>query len=225
MSGTSLLELVRGLLERTYRMQSGLSELAPFLIGDRAYHTRFGSMAADGPASAIGAGARTLVRELESGARACIYYPDTLIRCLESYPPQRGLGAENVDAFAVFVEEIDHLLLIAERVRLRRPVSLFELELHANVSKYLVLVRFLAGRSRRLDVHQRLWLRHRLFERWRYREEDPAVCRRYGDAARWAVQLIDRLARLEPASRIDRLRRFHDLSTAGKLELIGGLAA
>ena len=33
MSG-SLLESVRGLIERTYRIRSGLTEIGPFVIGD-----------------------------------------------------------------------------------------------------------------------------------------------------------------------------------------------
>ena len=33
----SLLELVRGLLERTYDMRSGLDDLGPYLIGDEGY--------------------------------------------------------------------------------------------------------------------------------------------------------------------------------------------
>ena len=67
------------------------------------------------PARRRAAGARTLVRETREGLRACIYYPDGMIRRLELFPPQRGLGDENVDAFADLVEELDHLLLLAER--------------------------------------------------------------------------------------------------------------
>ena len=90
-------------------------------------------------------GARTLVRETDEGLRASIYYPDRLIRVLEQHPPQHGLCDANVDAFATLVEELDHFLMIVARARSGRPLTLFELELHANVSKHLVLSRFLAG--------------------------------------------------------------------------------
>jgi hypothetical protein len=215
-----LLEAVRGLLERTYRLRTGLGDLAPFVIGDRGFRLLYERRSGRAIGSATDGAARTLVRETERGVAACIYFPDALIARLEAYPPQQGVGEENLDAFAVFVEEIDHLLLIAERSLGRRPVSLFELELHADVSKYLVLARFLAGRAGRLDEAQRVWLRRRLFDRARDSEDDPAARRRYRDAARWAVRLLDGLGGLHAAGRVVALRRFHAADLPTKLGLI-----
>lgn len=221
----SLLEGVRGLLERTYRMQSGLPELSRFVVGDRGYRQFFEMLRVrSGPESAAADGARTLLRETGQALRACIYFPDSLIRCLEAYPPQHGLGCENVDAFATFVEEIDHLLFVAERFQLDRPLTLLELELHADVSKHLVLSRFLAGRRGRLVPRERVWLRYRLFGRQRYDEKDPQSRDRYREAARWAVRLLDCAARLSPALRLDTLRRFHAAGMSGKITLIDSLA-
>jgi hypothetical protein len=221
----SLLEAVRGLLERTYRISCGLDDLAPFVIGDRGYRALYGSprvscrvAAADDPS------ARTLVRETDEGIAACIYFPDDMIRRLESFPPWDGVGEENLGAFATLVEEVDHLLVIAERVRRGRPVTLLELELHAEVSKYLVLERFLAGAARRLDPGRRLWLRRRLFEDVRYSDREPGARERYREAARWAVRLIDGLNGLERAGRLEVLRRFHDAELGAKLRLIGLLS-
>lgn len=226
MSGASLLETIRGLLERTYLMRSGLSELGPFVIGDEGYRRLYRGAADAMSAGEAGcAGARTMVREMGPRVRACIYFPDALISQLEAHPPQRGLGEPNVDPFATFVEEIDHLLLIAERSRRDLPVSLFELELHANVSKHLVLSRFLAGGTGRLSPEKRCWLRRRLFDAGRFSDEDPSVRARYRDAARYALQLIDRLVDLRPEERLGALRRFHAAGARGKLELIGQLAA
>ncbi len=223
MSG-SLLEAIRGLLERTYRMRSGLGDLAPFIIGDRGYERIYGL---SGPVSSIESasadGARTLIRETVGGVRATVYFPDALIETLERYPPQCGIGVENIDAFATFVEEIDHLLSVADRSRGNRTVSLFELELHANVSKHLVCERFLAGGRSRLDVHERLWLRHRLFDSGTFCDRDSGVRARYRDALRWSVRMLDRIKTLEPTVRLRTLRRFHDLGSGGKLELIRSL--
>ena len=224
----SLLESIQRLLERTYRMQSGIDDPGRFVIGDRGfallYVERSPAEEAARAGSVDGSGARMLVRESSDGVRACIYYPDRLIEHLERFPPQRGVGEENVDAFAALVEELDHLLLLAERERNGRPVTLFELELHANVSKHLVLTRFLAGRSRRLREDRRLWLRHQLFEKARYCDENPEVRQRYEDARLWAVRLIDGLAHLPIERRIETLRRFHEDGAQGKLELIRSLA-
>jgi len=219
-----LLEVVRGLLERTFHMRSGLDALAPFVIGDRGYHVLYGSgRPAHGVGSPEGQGAKTLVRETADGVAACIYFPDALIDRLESHPPSRGVGQENLLEFATFVEEIDHLLMIAERSRDGRPVSLFELELHANVSKHLVLTRFLAGAAPRLAAERRLWLRHALFHGVHYCDDDPETRQRYRDAARWAIRLLDGLTGLDAERCVARLRRFHVADVPSKLRMIAGL--
>jgi hypothetical protein len=216
-----LLESVRGLLERTYLLRSGLEHLDRFIVGDRGYLLLYGSPDGVGMAGANAAeGAKTLVRESADGLRASIYFPDVQIRLLERYPPQSGLCDENVDAFGALVEELDHLLVIAERSRQQRAVTLFELELHANVSRHLVLTRFLAGRAERLGSEKRLWLRSRLFGAVQFCDEDRAVRERYRSAMRWAVQFIDGLSALESQARIGLLRRFHTAPAAEKLRLI-----
>jgi MoxR-like ATPase len=224
-AASCLLESVRGLLERTYRISSGLGDLAPFVIGDQGYRLLYAGGTRVDRAGAAAGGARTLVRETGAGVAACIYFPDELIRRLEAVPPQRGLRRENVEAFATFVEEIDHLLCIAERAERALPLTLFELELHAGVSKYLVLARFLAGRRARLDAGRRQWLRQRLFHAVRYADEDAVARERYRVAARWAVRLLDALAGRPPTERLDVLRRFHAAGFRGKLELIERLQA
>jgi hypothetical protein len=228
MSAPTLLESVQLLLERTYRIRSGLGEIGRFVIGDAGFRELYRDGEHDGVGTdpgRDGSGARTLVRETDEGVRACIYYPDAMIRCLEAHPPHRGLGDENVDAFAVFVEEADHLLCIAERARDGRPVSLFELELHANVSKELVLARYLAGQATRLDERRRAWLRYHLFHKGSAADTDPAVRARYDDAARFALRFLEAAGRLVRAERLETLRRFHAAGAQHKLELIGKLAA
>lgn len=224
----NLLESVQGLLERTYDM-GGLRDVGRFLIGDAGFRRFYG----DGndlrrKVGSASDGARLLLRECGDGLRAAVYYPDALVERLEARPPQHGLCDENVDAFAALVEELDHLLLVAERARQRRPVTLFELELHANVSKQLVLERFLVGGiggGRRLGRSRRVWLRHHLFGKVRYCDDDPQVRDRYRDAARWAVKLLDALPRRAPHRRLRALRRFHRMDAAGKVRLIDALAA
>ncbi len=223
----SLLETVQGLIERTFLFDSGLVELAPFIVGDRAWRRMVHGWAAGQPRVGSGSesGAVTFVRETSEGVRAGIYFPDPLIECLEAFPPQRGIQAENVAAFATFVEEIDHLLVLAERVRLGRPVSIFELELHANVSKYLVLGRFLAGRSGRLDPGARLWLRREVFGEARFQDDDPVIRERYREAARWSIKLLEAVERREPETRLRDLRAFHWADGQRKLHLIARIAS
>ena len=221
--GRSLLEVLHGLLERTYGMETGVLEIGRFVIGDGGFRRLYaGSSVSVGSAATS---ARTLVRQTEDGVRACIYYPDLLIRTLEAHPPVHGLGEANVDAFATLVEELDHLLCIAERVAQARPVSLFELELHANVSKTLAGERFLAGRGSRLGGRRRTWLRFHLFHKGEWAGSTTEERARYRDAARWALRLLDALQGRPAPARLDVLRRFHRADAAGKLELIERLRA
>ena len=202
-------------------------EAARFVIGDQGYRRLFARPGAQArSADPAASGARTLVRETPRGPlRAAIYFPDAMIARLEAHPPQRGLGEANVDAFAALVEELDHLLCIAERAQAGRVISLFELELHADVSKALVLARFLAGGSPRpIDVRRRTWLRFHLFHKGEWAGMDEDERQRYRDAARWALRLLDALDRSRPAARLDALRAFHAAPVSGKLELIDRLA-
>jgi len=215
-----LIDVVQALLERTYAMPRGLVRADRFVIGDLGLRALYGGSDAVAAGAHDGQGARTLVRETADGVRVCVYFPDAMIRRLEERPPTRGVRPDNVDAFATLVEEIDHLLVLAERVADGRCVSLFELELHANVSKWLVLGRFLAGRERALDRSRRAWLRWNLFFKQDWVDDEIGVRNRYRDAARYAVGFLDALARQRSAERrLDLIRRFHVAPLAEKLRL------
>ena len=218
----SLLEQLHGLIERTYGIDSGLEDLGRFVVGNAGYRRFYAGREALTSVDSMPDTARTMVRLTSGALRACIYYPDELIETLERHPPQGGLSDSNVDAFATLVEELDHLLLLVWRERQQRPVSLFELELQANVTKHLVLSRFLAAGRERIDDSERAWLRHHLFDKHEFEDDLPAVAERYREATRIGVRFIDRLP-VAPRERLATLRRFHDAGVDGKLELIEAL--
>lgn len=215
----SLLHQLAGLIERTYDITPEIHDYAAYVIGDDGYRLRWRQALPNAEPDS----ARMLLRERGSELHAAIYYPNRLISELEQSPPQHGLCERNVDAFATFVEELDHLLLLAWRRQQRRPVSQFELELQANVTKYLVLQRFLASNGR-VDEPRRLWLHHHLFEKGEFADERLKIRRRYQRASRSAVQLLRRLPR-GATKRVRLLRRFYAENAAGKLELISTLAS
>ena len=215
----SLLEQLRGLIERTYGFKSGLDDLGRYVVGNAGYRRFYAGREAATRVDSPGAQARTLVRDVPGALRACIYYPDELIETLERHPPQLGVCDANVDAFSILVEELDHLLLLVRRREQGRSVSLFELELQANVTKHLVLSRFLAAGRPRLAPPERAWLRHHLFEKGLFVDDDPDVTERYRQAARCSVRFLDGLPG-SPRRRLALLRRFHEADATGKLELI-----
>lgn len=225
-SRINLLETVRGLLERTYGMRPALGSLGRFVVGDRGYRQFYsGDEIAQVVESVCGDGARILVRETQSGLRLAVYFPDAMIRWLELHPPLAGLNDVNVHSFAVLVEELDHLLVLAERAEMGRPVTMFELELHANVSKFLVLSRFLAGGAPVLAEDRRCWLLHKLFDGVRYSESNPAIRQRYEDAAHWAVRFLQVVRCTDPQHRVALLRRFHACGPTEKVSMIDRCAA
>ena len=218
MTEGSLLDALCALLRRTYALSAPMLPIGCYVIGDRGLRALYpnGETCAR---SSSGDGARLLVRESSSGLRACIYYPDAMIQRLEEKPPQHGIDEDNVEAFAVLVEELDHFLVAAERAHAGRSVSLLELEIQANVSKDLVLSRFLSGRGRRLSPARRAWLRHHLFHGRSYSDVDPEVRVRYERASRLALRFLGTLVGLPARERLERLRRFHRAPLAEKLTL------
>ncbi len=211
----SLLVALHGVLRRTYDLRAPLFPIGSYVIGDAGLRLLYPN-GEHAVRSESGAGARLLVRDTGAGVRACIYYPDAMIRHLEQRPPQRRLDANNVDAFAVLVEELDHLLVTAERAHAGRGVSLLELEVQASVSKDLVLSRFLARGGRHLDSGRREWLRSHLFHARTYCDDDPEVRGRYEAASRLALKFLRSLETRPRARRVEILRRFHRASLAGK---------
>ena len=213
-----LLSSLRGIIERTFDLDTGVGDISPFIVGDAGFARHYwgrptvrsvGSGAAGAWADPIGA--RTLVRQEGGELKLAIYYPDRLIENLERNDPGRSLSAGNVDDFATLVEELDHFLTIADRHRAGAEVSLLELELHANVTKELVLAFFVARHrgAARLGSAEHAWIRHHLFGKVDYDEEDRAVQVRYRDAAALAVRYLDHLRTMPLGERAAELRRFH----------------
>lgn len=236
MPGVPLLVQLQRLIERTYDLDTGIADIAPYIIGDEGYARLYSERPVLNKVGAAGAArtapsladrptARTLLREQDGGLRVCIYYPDRLIENLELSHPSRRLGDHNVDDFATLVEELDHFLMVADRHRAGGELSLLELELHANVTKELTLRLFVArmrGEGRE-EAADQAWVRHHLFEKGEIREDDPEVRDRYRDAAALAVRYLDYLGELPATSRPSELRRFHRRTHHEKIAQIARL--
>lgn len=228
----SLLERLQGVIERTYDLQTGVRQIGRFVIGDVGYRALYGGLHPEEKlAQSVGAasppGARTLIRHRDGGLAVSIYYPDTIIECLERNDPTRFLDDGNVDAFAVLVEELDHFLVIAERYRSRGVLSLLDLELHANVTKSLMLKLFVSRMrgTHRLSGEDSAWIRFHLFEKVEFCDPDPEIRQRYRTASRLAARYLDWLEKLAPLRRLCDLRRFHRMPPPVKLEFINALPA
>jgi hypothetical protein len=161
----SLLTRLQRLIERSYDWNTGIEDLGPYLLGDEGYRRFYEGKEIAEELPGASPGARTLVSWRGPQIRIGVYYPDALVLHLERRNPLHRVDEDNVGPFAVLVEELDHLLMLAWCARHRRGVGLLELEVHANVTKYMVLAHFLARLSHRphLAPSQRRWVLHRLF--------------------------------------------------------------
>jgi hypothetical protein len=216
----TLLDSLSGLIERTYAFHSGIRDPGAFVVGDEGYRRLLAGRHVVLSADAAACRARVLLRPVGERWAVALYYPDALIERLERNDPRRGLGDRNVDDFATFVEELDHLLTLADRARPDRPpLTLLELEWHGEVTKYLCTAHFLARGLglRDLTPSDRVWLRFHLFEKTDFVEPDPRVNERYRRARRQAVRFLDGMVQLSPADRVAMLRRFHRASHQEKL--------
>ena len=242
-AGNSLLETLQRVIERTYDLDTGVTDIGRFVIGDQGFRALYGrwhdaglirETVADPRTAVSGAtaagsassAARTLVREQEGGLALSIYYPDALVRCLEGNDPTRRLDDGNVDSFNTLVEELDHFLVIADRFRSQGVVSLMDLELHANVTKYLVLKMFVGKlrRASRLAPADAAWVKQQIFDRGEFVAEDPNVRARYREASRLAARYVGALDDLAPASRVAALRRFHRMPPQAKVAHINAVS-
>jgi len=236
-SGSSLLETLQHVIERTYDLDTGVTDIAQFVIGDEGFRALYGRWHEAGlirekvaePAVVAGSAsgsARTLVREHDEGLALTIYYPDSLVRCLEGNDPTKCLDDGNVDSFNTLVEELDHFLVIADRFRSRGVVSLMDLELHANVTKYLTLKMFVGKlrQASRLNSEDSAWVRQQVFDRGEFVAEDPHVRERYREASRLAARYVGALDELPAGSRVTALRRFHRMPPQAKVAHINALS-
>ncbi len=121
---------------------------------------------------------------------------------------------ETLDGHAQLVEGVSHFLYLAERARTELPATRLELELQAEVDKFVVLAAVMAAQERR-------HLHRTLFEQVRYLHD--ATTER-GERYRLANGLAARLvARVATRHGIDSargiLRRFYRAGQAEKIRM------
>jgi len=220
-----LIDQLARLIESTYDIDSGTVPLGRFVVGDLGHARLTAGRRVRQAIGHDGRGAAVLLRPLEDGERwaAAVYLPDALVLHLERHDPRRTLSDANADAFAALVEEVDHLVTIAERSGSGAATTLLELEWHAAVTKYLVLAHF-AGRlsGRPLDAAARAFVEGHVFHRAEFNDPDPAIRARYREAHRLGYRFVRDLARRPAEERVARLRRFHRASAREKLERYAG---
>jgi len=210
-----LASLQRG-LERLYRIETDL-DVNDFLIGERMRD------AAGVPRAAR---EQLLVAEQGGALELALFVDPLALANLSARDPRRRLDDENFQDFVLTLEGVSHFVYLVWRARHGRPVSALELELQAEVDKYvtcLLTMLIQAGRAPP-DLRARLYERFELApgldvqERERYLVANSNA-RAY--AAALDARYVERGALLEM---IAELRRFYRLSAQDKLGHIAKVA-
>ena len=208
-------------IEKTYALDTGITNIEQYIIGDKGYEEFYANEEIRTVVNSH-SGARVLLRDTGDTLKVSIYYPDALIRELEDNDPRLGIHDENIDLCASFVEELDHFLFIAQHYKSNRPFSLLELELQANVTKYLVLKYFVAlqNRSLKLSRFDKEYIRHHLFYKRKFDIEDTSERKRYEDAGKFGMMYTEQIDLLSHEERLRDLRLFSRMTCPSKIRHI-----
>ena len=208
-------------IEKTYALNTGITNIEQYIIGDKGYEEFYAKEKIRMVVNSH-SGAKVLIRDAGETLKVSIYYPDELIRELESNDPRLSLHDGNVDLCASFVEELDHFLFIAQNYKQNRPFSLLELELQANVTKYLVLKYFIAlqNKSIKLSKFDKEYIRYHLFYKRKYDIEDTSERKRYEDAVKFGMMYTKHIDLLPQEDRLRDLRQFSRMTCPSKIRHI-----
>lgn len=138
-----------------------------------------------------------LVREHEDGLEIAL-----------RVPAMRDAEEHNLDSLCQIIEGVSHFVMLAERARTERATSHLELEMQAEVDKYVVLVAASASREGTFDLAKSMSLRERLYDAVTFvHSEASEIGMRYRTANRAAARFVRRIEREYAESRrIDEMR-------------------
>lgn len=161
---------------------------------------------------------KLLIAEADGEADVALYLEEALLERLARRDPLARLDETNLADFWAALEGVSHFTYYAWNAARDKPVSLFELELQAEVDKFVTTGRLLREQTGREPDGLHAWLfdSPRLApeldepERERYR-----LANRY--AARYCRQLLATAGARDEATAQSDLRRFYRLTQTSKL--------
>lgn len=168
---------------------------------------------------------RLLLREEASELALSLYIDEQVLSALGEDDPTVCLHDGNLNGFLLALEGVSHLQYLLFRAERSQPVSLLELELQAEVDKYVTSAHLVSTQG---NGRVPPGLHARLFEAVRFDETLPAVeLARYLEANRLAARYCHALRRRYPghhreSSFVQELRGFYRM---GGREKIGRILA
>lgn len=195
-------------IESLYRVETGV-EVEDFVVGS---HVRDELVRERKPREQL------LVVEYAGEMNLALYIEETVLANLHANDPGHRLDDRNLGDFLLAVEGVSHFIYAVCCAKADRPVTQIELELQAEVDKYVTCLLVTEP-----DVAASSALRRRLFGDPAYEEDlDDEEHGRYraanDNAQRYAAWLEDTfVARRRIPEMLGELRRFYRLGLAAKL--------
>jgi hypothetical protein len=203
-----LLPKLEAILHELYALEVGYA-VSDFLITDAALA---GSLDAGGRKT----DEKLLIAEADGAADVALYLEQELLDRLAEHDPLTRLDGGNLADFWSALEGVSHFTYYAWNAARDKPVSLFELELQAEVDKFVTTGMLLREQTGREPGGLHGWL----FDSPTLAAElDAEERERYRRANRYAAKYCSRLApgTADGEAVQSELRRFYRLSQASKL--------
>lgn len=204
------------MIERTYALESPHS-VSRFLVTNPDLLASLGLAPAEAPCAE-----RVLVAEGDGGMDLAVYLESGLLERLDGTDPLEDLHDDNLGDFLTALEGVSHFVYLVWNAMLGKQVTLLELELQAEVDKFVVAAQLLARQRGGVPsaLHDRLFRHFRLVPGL-----DAEQRRRYLDASRYASDYCRMLAsrfmaRNSGKPMAPELRHFYRLTQRGKLHHI-----
>jgi hypothetical protein len=161
---------------------------------------------------------KLLIAEADGEADVALYLEEALLERLARRDPLARLDERNLADFWAALEGVSHFTYYAWNAARDKPVSLFELELQAEVDKFVTTGRLLREQTGREPDGLHAWL----FDSPRLAAElDEPERERYRLANRYAARYCRRLLASAPArdetTAQNELRHFYRLTQTSKL--------
>jgi hypothetical protein len=169
---------------------------------------------------------RLLIAEHEDGMDLSLYISADVIKHLENAHPKELIQQGKYSEFCLMLEGVSHFLYIVWNANRQKKVTLLEMELQAEIDKFVMLQSLLDSET---DIDDGFYLRNWLFEKNGYDEMlDDAELERYKQANYYAgkycmgLQQQFKLYDLND-NLLKELRRFYRLAQVDKIRYINQL--
>jgi hypothetical protein len=213
----AVLRALQGGLESMYRVETEL-DVCDFLVGgERRTELRVEREARE----------QLYISQREDDLQLGLFVDERTLENLKRRDPRRRLDDQNLQDFLLAVEGVSHFVYLVHRARQERPVSAVELELQAEVDKYLVALLVTWNQTGEPPPD----LRERLFSRISFagdlsREERERYELANSAANEYSASLEARFVKTRAVDdMLGEVRRFYRKGLAEKLGHISQLAA